>query len=284
MLRRGGFEPRYFSLKDQLEDPAVLTTGEFVVVAGGDGSVRRAALRLAHTGRSLAPLPLGTANNIATSLGIRGSPEQIIAGWSDPTRRRIDLGLATGPWGKQRFIEGVGVGLVGRAINIIESIAEASGHDYSKREDELHRDLCVFLALAHEMSPVSLTLQVDDRETRDAFLLLEILNITLAGPRVELARHADMSDGFFDVITVTTAEREKLKENLRKHFARSSDEPILTSRQARKIRITTRDCDLRIDDQLMLRCDDPSQSREPVTTEITVEPGAIELVLPRRAM
>jgi diacylglycerol kinase family enzyme len=281
LLRSHDFAPKYFSLKEQLDDPAVLTSGDFVIAAGGDGSVRAAALRLAHTGRPLAPLPLGTANNIAASLGIRGKPAQIVAGWKSPRRLAIDLGLATGPWGEQRFIEGVGVGLVGRAISLIESIAEASGHDYADGDDELHRDLCVFLAVASEMAPLGLGVTIDDHEIRDAFLLLEILNITRAGPRLELAANADMSDGFFDVISVTTAEREKLKDNLRKHFARPGAGPILDSRKARRVRITTSHCDLRIDDQLMLRCDDSdAQTSAPVTVDITVEPGALEILLP----
>lgn len=280
LLRRAGFEPAYFSLKDQLDDPALLATGEFVAVAGGDGSIRAAALRFAHTGRAIAPLPLGTANNIAASLGIRGEPAEIVAGWKNPERRTIDLGLAIGPWGQQRFIEGVGVGLVGRAISLIESIAEASGHDYADRDDELHRDLCVFLAVASEMSPLGLGLALDGEEVRDAFLLLEILNITRAGPRLELAAHADMSDGFFDVISVTTGEREKLKERLIQHFSQRSG-PILDARQARRIRITTAHCDLRVDDRLMLRCDDPARPMsEPIEVDITVEPGALEILLP----
>ncbi len=283
LLRRSGFEPTYFSLKEQLDDPALLTTGGFVAVAGGDGSIRAAALRFAHTGRAIAPLPLGTANNIAASLGIRGEPDEIVTGWKNPQRRTIDLGLATGPWGEQRFIEGVGVGLVGRAISIIESIAEASGHDYADRDDELHRDLCVFLAVASEMSPLGLGVALDGEEVRDAFLLLEILNITRAGPRLELAAHADMSDGFFDVISVTTGEREKLKERLIQHFSKRSG-PILDSRQARGIRITTAHCDLRIDDRLMLRCDDPTKPlSEPIVVDIAVEPNALEILLPATA-
>lgn len=281
LLRRAGFHARYFSIEKQLDDPALLTSGEFVVVAGGDGSLRHAALRLANTGRPLAPLPLGTANNIAASLGIRGTPEEIVAGWTRQRRQPMDLGLATGPWGRQRFIEGVGVGLVGRAISIIESIAKASGHDYAEREDELHRDLSVLLALAHEMTPLGLTLAIDGEETRDAFLLLEILNITRAGPRVELAAHADSSDGRFDVITVTTAEREKLKTKLLQHLGGHSRHPLLTARKASHIRLITAPCDLRIDDQLVLRCDDHTVKTDaPIQVEITVESHALEIVLP----
>lgn len=282
MLRRAGFEPRAFSLKENLDNPAILSTGEFVIAAGGDGSVRDVALRLAHTGRPLAPLPLGTANNIAASLGIRGEPEAIIAGWAHARRRRVDLGVARGSWGEQRFIEGVGIGLVGRAIAIIDSIANASAHDYERREDELQRDVAVFLALAHEMPAVELSVSTDGHERRDRFLLLEVLNITRAGPRLELAPHADMSDGLLDVISVPVGERDRLKSNLLKHLAGPDRMPIFAAERARQIRIATACCDLRIDDELVFNgADDPAGgASERVTVDITVEPGALELVLP----
>jgi diacylglycerol kinase family enzyme len=281
MLRARGFEPHYFPLKEHLDDPAILSTGEFVIAAGGDGSVRDVALRLVHTGRPLAPLPLGTANNIAASLGIRGTPEEIIAGWTHPQRRQIDIGVARGPWGERRFIEGVGVGLVGRAISIIESIDGASSHDYREREDEMQRDLAVFLTLAHEMAPFGLVLSVDGRESRNTFLLLEILNITRAGPRLELAPLAEMSDGMLDVVSVTTAEREKLKQSLREHLAGATQGPILSSQKARVVQLSSARCDLRIDDELVLECSEADATGgSPVTIEITVEPRALELVLP----
>lgn len=284
LLRQAGFQPRVFSLKDDLDNPEILSTGEFVIAAGGDGSVRDVALKLAHTGRPLAPLPLGTANNISASLGIHGSPAEIIAGWRRPRRLSIDLGLATGPWGERRFIEGIGVGLVGRAIAIIESIDGASSHNYAEREDELQRDLAVFLALANEMPAVELTLSTNGQEQRDRYLLLEILNITRAGPRLELAPYADMSDGQFDVISVTANEREKLKDNLLAHLRGPTRKPIFTAQQSQVIRLATPCCDLRIDDELVWPADDPAMTAAAsALVEIRVEPRALELVLPAGA-
>jgi hypothetical protein len=61
----------------------------------------------------LAILPLGTANNIARSLGVEGEAEVLL----DCIRKRItktlDVGLVSGgPWKKRRVVEGVGVGLL----------------------------------------------------------------------------------------------------------------------------------------------------------------------------
>src|SRR5688500_13926950 len=67
LVRRAGFEPRYFPLNRALDEPKLLDRGEFVIVAGGDGAIRRAGLAMIGRDRALAPLPLGTANNIIRS-------------------------------------------------------------------------------------------------------------------------------------------------------------------------------------------------------------------------
>lgn len=280
LLRAGGFDPVCFPLKESLDDQAALHTGEFVIAAGGDGSVRDVALRLAGTGRPLAPLPLGTANNIAHSLGVRGSPAAIIAGWRSPRRLRLDLGVARGPWGETSFIEGVGLGLVGRAISIMESIADAGVHEYARREDELQRDLAVFLTLAQEMSPIDLSLTLDGTESRDRFLLLEILNIARAGPALELAARFEPGDGLLDVVAVPESQRSRLRAHFLQHFSTDRPEPLLASKKARRIRIVTSACDLRIDDKVVLESGSCPPHDAPFTIDISVDPAAIELLLP----
>ena len=86
LVRRGGFEPRYVPLPLALDAPELLDRGEFVIVAGGDGAIRKAALVLIGRKRPIAPLPLGTANNIVRSFGMSlaaGSKSPVI---SEPRR------------------------------------------------------------------------------------------------------------------------------------------------------------------------------------------------------
>ncbi len=87
-----------------------------VVAAGGDGTVARAGRALAGGNIPLAILPLGTANNIASSLGISGSLEKAIAAWRHQRIVRIDVGVIQHD-GETRFLESVGAGLVVAGIN-----------------------------------------------------------------------------------------------------------------------------------------------------------------------
>ena len=67
---------------------------DLVVAAGGDGTVATAAGIAVRTSAPLAILPLGTANNIATSLGVSAPAPDLIASWATARRVPFDLGRA----------------------------------------------------------------------------------------------------------------------------------------------------------------------------------------------
>ena len=83
-----------------------------LVVAGGDGTVSQAAGALVGGHVPMAILPLGTANNIAVSLGLDRPLPELIAGWPAARRRALDVGMARGDWGERLFLEAVGTGLI----------------------------------------------------------------------------------------------------------------------------------------------------------------------------
>ncbi len=65
---------------------------------------------------TLAILPLGTANNIATSLGLNAPVPELIASWSTARRVPFDLGYARAASKEWLVVEGVGGGLVPAGI------------------------------------------------------------------------------------------------------------------------------------------------------------------------
>jgi YegS/Rv2252/BmrU family lipid kinase len=87
-----------FSAPEEVEADILRRAAEVdsVIVCGGDGTLCLAAPGLVSTGLPLGVIPMGTANDLARTLGIPEDPEAaaevILGGW----RRRIDLGTVNG--------------------------------------------------------------------------------------------------------------------------------------------------------------------------------------------
>src|SRR5438067_1635676 len=92
LIRAAGHKVRYRSTKEGKYPRVLDAPADLVVAAGGDGTIRKVAVRLVGRGVPLTIIPLGTANNIATSLGICGPPAELVAGWPRARRRKLDVG------------------------------------------------------------------------------------------------------------------------------------------------------------------------------------------------
>src|SRR5215213_3828976 len=96
-LRRLGIEAihRECSSREQLS-PLIVKEGaeaDMVVIGGGDGTLNAAASGLAELKRPLGILPLGTANDLARTLGIPADLEAALDIIGSGRTRSIDLGI-----------------------------------------------------------------------------------------------------------------------------------------------------------------------------------------------
>src|SRR5688572_23259970 len=71
LLEHAGYTVAYFAVKECDLAEVLGHPAEIVVSAGGDGTAARIAAHASSSGPPIAILPLGTANNIAHSLGVR---------------------------------------------------------------------------------------------------------------------------------------------------------------------------------------------------------------------
>lgn len=101
---------------------AMTSDAEVIVAAGGDGTVTALANALAGSGKTLALLPLGTANLLARDLGIPLELDKAIASMGEMQPRRIDVGEVNG----RIFLHKVVIGLI---PNIAEKREEIRGDD-----------------------------------------------------------------------------------------------------------------------------------------------------------
>lgn len=277
LLRERGHEVRYQSSREEHWDKALEAPADLVAVAGGDGTVSRVARRMVGRGIAVAPLPLGTANNISRALGIADAVlERIVRGWENPRRVKLDVGVAEGPWGRRQFLEGVGVGLFPALLGRDgKRIKQANARAEDRVDDALER-----LARAVERAaPVELAAALDGADISGRYLLLEALNIPTVGPNLFLAPESRPGDGSFEVVMVSEAERARLLEYLSRWQDERERLAVLPSRRGRRLAIEWTGFGVHIDDKLWPKKKD-SPPRPPAPIEARLEGAATEFLIP----
>ena len=214
-------------------DDAIAKSVDLVAIAGGDGTVRTAVHALHGKGVPLAILPVGTANNIAQSLGLSGPPGDLAKRWGEARRVPFDLGRARTRKEEHLFVEGIGAGLVPEAIASAkahgkETLARADGGPIASSR-RIHRETL------ESLSPRRLSLAADGERLDDEYLLVEVLNIPSVGPNLRLSGDASPSDGAFDLVTAGEAERGELLAVVEDETGKRR--PNLPSRRVRSVEI-----------------------------------------------
>jgi diacylglycerol kinase family enzyme len=117
-------ETRSADAGDDATRRAVEAGARLVFAVGGDGTVRACAQALAGTAVPLAIVPRGTANLVATALGIPSSLGAALAVGFGPHERRIDLAVADGI----TFAAMAGIGLDAAVVGATAArLKEAAG-------------------------------------------------------------------------------------------------------------------------------------------------------------
>jgi diacylglycerol kinase family enzyme len=278
LLRQHGHEVAHYAAKNDDWSAFIEDTGDLVVAAGGDGTVAAVVLKLIHRGVPVAVLPMGTANNIARALGVQGEPADLIAGWPTAQQRKVDVGVATGPWGKSWFIEGVGLGLFATAMALLDERDKRTGAKPDSRESKLERDVVALKALASEYPPLDLSCRIDGRSLTGRFLLVAAMNIGSVGPNLDLAPNADLGDGLLDFALVREERRADFIDYFVTRLRGGKATPPTDVHRGRSLHLSWSGYDAHIDDRTW-RGRDPSPEAHP-EIEITVEPGALEVLVP----
>ncbi|HBG89372.1 MAG TPA: lipid kinase YegS [Stenotrophomonas sp.] len=179
---------------------------DVIVAAGGDGTLSAVAETLAHreepvdTLPSLALVPMGTANDFATSAGIPNDPDDAFALIAQAPARPIDLlrvdadgkrwwcaNLASGGFGTQVTVE-TDAGLkkmLGGLAYVITGIAKLG-----------------------RIEPITARLTGPDFEWEGGFIALGIGNGRQAGGGQQLCPQALIDDGLLDVTVVPELDGE----------------------------------------------------------------------------
>jgi len=242
---------------------------DLVVVAGGDGTVAGAVRLMAGHPLPLAIFPVGTANNIATSLGVAGgSLTELVGRWDAARRIRFDLGVVTGAWGRRYFVEAIGSGLVPAGI---ESVKASRADKRGDPPDKVARAQEQFSRVLETLKPRPLTVTFDGTTMTGDFLLVEVLNIRSVGPNLVLSPDASPSDGLFSVVIATETDRRELSDYLRRLTEGPEARLRLPVHRATNVDIEGAD-NLHLDDRVT-RSDDIG----PISVQIA--PSALEVLV-----
>jgi diacylglycerol kinase (ATP) len=279
LIRAAGHAVTCESSKGDHLDRALENPGDLVAVAGGDGTVGAVACRLVGRRIPIAVLPLGTANNISKTLGLTDAPfEQLIAGWSTARRARFDAGVIQGPSGAARFIEGIGIGLLARAITELDAKADVAFGRVDKGEGGMTAGLRRLRELLRDCPANELKITLDGQDLSGEYILLEVMNIQHIGPGLHLAPDADPGDGLLDVVLVTALQRDKLDEYLGSRLEGDLQPLQWTVHKGRHLQLRWEDTDMHIDDKVW-PAHGPTSSPSPVPHEVKVDSHALEFLV-----
>ena len=278
LLGDEGFAVTYASTRWKGWEHVLDDPGEFVLVAGGDGTVGHVAERLVGRGVPLAMLSLGTANNIAKSLGLTASVEETVAGLRRATPRQFDAGTVRGRWGTRHFLEGVGLGLFARTMCLVDERAEAGRIEQAEGEEALTRDLRYLARVLEQLQPQSWQIEADGADRSGEYLLCEVMNIRSVGPNLILAPDADSGDGRLDLVLARPEDRHQLQAYLAARIAGREASLDLPVERVRRVQIVAGGQEVQVDDDIERPSEDPGAVG--AMLDIGIEPGALEVLVP----
>ncbi len=279
-LAKAGHHATYQSTKKSNYKKALKKPTDLVLVAGGDGTVVKVASRLIDTGIPLSVLPLGTANNLARSLGFVASPEEIIARLEGGKKRAFDIGVTRGPSAKRYFFEAVGGGLFADYVRAAED--EGTKSKKISKEQEMAQHVSLLQRMLHNYPARRWKIEIDGEDISNRYILWEAMNIRSVGPALYLASQAATKDGQLDFVCAREVDRSLLMNHLDARLAGKKHKFPLPIRKFRQLQVTWRGSTLHIDDEPW-----PGKKQKPKSPskiEITVKPSALVILQPTASL
>lgn len=240
-MKLADYSARYVSTKsDEFKDVVEKAAGDFVVVAGGDGTVAEVIARLGDRKLPIGILPMGTANNIARSLGIGGEPQVLVESWKFERTRRLDVVRSDGPGKPATFVEAFGIGILPAMF------LKAAKRDKEKGPHSLASGREMLRKVIADAKPIDIRVMIDGKTLDGEFIGVEVLNIPFTGPGLALAPKADFADGLLDFVGFAKDKRGELSQWL--EAPAGAPLPAFT-RRGKMVTLMWRNAPYRLDDE-----------------------------------
>jgi len=169
-----------------------------VVLAGGDGTLHHAVPALREAGLPLGILPLGTANDLARTLGLPLDPEKAARVIAGGCTRWIDLGRAGDEW----FLNVASFGITGRVTRRVDG-------SQKRLLGALTYPIRALLAL-REARRFTVTLDLAGERRRLRALQVAVGNGRCYGGGMAFDADAEIDDGQLAIVVVRAESLWKL--------------------------------------------------------------------------
>ncbi|MDO8877808.1 MAG: diacylglycerol kinase family protein [Pseudolabrys sp.] len=264
-LKLAGYDASYVSVKDDDFKKTLAKSVDLIVAAGGDGTLATVLTSLQDRKTPVAILPLGTANNFARSLGIAGTPQELVETWTLDRYVDVNIGSVTGYWGTTLFLESYGVGVFPAFLEDVAKRKKPKGAGNLLKGREAFQDTL------KDAKPFDVLVKMDGKTYEKTLLGVEVANIAFTGPGLPIAAKADLGDGKLDVVFFETADRKKLIKWI---DSPQVEMPPVTLRKATEVSLTWTDQPARVDDQYFSAIDKEQ------TVEIVCEEKPVHILMP----
>jgi diacylglycerol kinase family enzyme len=242
---------------------AVKQGADLVFAWGGDGMARRCIGELAGTKATLAVVPAGTSNLLATNLDVPGDIEAAVAIGLHGTRRRLDVGR----FNDERFAVMAGAGFDAAMIR-----------DADARKDRMGRVAYLWSGsrnLGSESFEAKIKVDgVPWYKGPASCILLGNVGELFGG--VEVFPDAQPDDGQLEIGVVTAENAVQWTRTLARTLAGDpARSPFVRTTRARKVKV-------KLDRPVLYELDGGDRSKVS-SFKVEVEPGALQICVPSPA-
>jgi diacylglycerol kinase family enzyme len=252
LLKDNGYRVSYLDTKKE-KLKKFNTNADLILIAGGDGTVRKVAKQIIK-GKvmdmppRLALLPLGTANNVSGALGLTDDIENGIKSWDQNNNKPFDVGRIHGVPDAKFFLESFGFGIFPYMMKKSEELPE----DTSATPEESMLNAKKYLRkLTEEYGGVECHIEIDEEKFSGSYLLVEIMNTPSIGPKLDISPDSDPGDGQLEIIFVPTQDKERFLGYLDDKINNRDSDFVFETKRGRDIKITWNDSNAHVDDEFI---------------------------------
>jgi diacylglycerol kinase (ATP) len=274
LIEEYGFECRYLSTKE-MDWKEIKSNTDILMIAGGDGTVRKVTKELLQKKLldhiwPIALLPVGTANNIAKTLGVEGTNEEIISSLRQAQPKKFDVGKVSHVNNTEFFLESLGYGIFPYLMTEMKNIESKD----DTPDEALKKAIKKLLEIIESYHPRGCELEIDGEDHSGTYLLAEIMNTKSIGPNLFLAPGGDPGDGEFDVVLIPEADKEKFSAYVKQKLNGEEINYDFHSVRAKKIKMSWQGTHVHVDDEII-------KLEESAEVEAEIKPALLEFLLPK---